>query len=226
MRPTLRLWPWSSFHGTVMFLYTPWGGISHTLTYKHTQRGPNWRRSVPETNHLSLNPQRTANRERHLKEIAWNCFFSSLSTVICSEHLPGQSWGMWGMTSSSFLKAIKWSPCCNMLKSHENDNTSVNRTENGLCVRSGVQTVVSSEQEAMQQSLKGFHLMSNTLPLWPDTRGCWGSTLPVWQNLKHKTWTLGKITIFFLLEKKVKPLISCSLHCGMRNPSPHISCYE
>lgn len=122
--------------------------------------------------------------------------------MICSEHLPGQSWGMWGMTSSSFLKAIKWSPCCNMLKSHENDNTSVNLTENGLCVRSGVQTVASSEQEAMQQSLKGFHLMSNTLPLWPDTRGCWGSTLPVWQNLKHKTWTLGKNHNIFPLGNK------------------------
>lgn len=32
MRPTLRLWPWSSFHGVVRFFTKPWGGISHTFT--------------------------------------------------------------------------------------------------------------------------------------------------------------------------------------------------
>lgn len=49
---------------------------------------------------------------------------------------------------------------------------SASHPENG-------RTVASSEQEAMQKSLKGFHLTSNTLPLWPDTLGWWGSTLPV-----------------------------------------------
>lgn len=43
-------------------------------------------------------------------------------------------------------------------------------------------TVASSEHDAIQKSLKGFHLMSSTLPLWPEIFGCRGSTLPVCEN--------------------------------------------
>ena len=32
-------------------------------------------------------------------------------------------------------------------------------------------TDVSSEHEAMMLSMKGFHLMSSTLPWWPQTLG-------------------------------------------------------
>lgn len=45
-------------------------------------------------------------------------------------------------------------------------------------------TVASSEQDAIQKSLNGFHLMSSTLPLWPEIFGWWGSTLPVWEDTK------------------------------------------
>lgn len=40
-------------------------------------------------------------------------------------------------------------------------------------------TEESSEQEAMMFSWKGFHLISNTLPWWPQTFGWWGSIRPV-----------------------------------------------
>lgn len=39
-------------------------------------------------------------------------------------------------------------------------------------------TEESSEQEAMMFSWKGFHLISSTLPWWPQTFGWWGSIRP------------------------------------------------
>lgn len=42
-----------------------------------------------------------------------------------------------------------------------------------------ISTVQSSEQDAMTLSLKGFHLMSKTGPLWPVTLLALKSSLPV-----------------------------------------------
>lgn len=39
-------------------------------------------------------------------------------------------------------------------------------------------TEVSSEQDAIMFSKKGFHLMSSTLPWWPQTFGKWESRRP------------------------------------------------
>ena len=45
--------------------------------------------------------------------------------------------------------------------------------------RQKIQTVASSEAEAIILSSNGFHLSSITGPVWPATFGTWPSTRPV-----------------------------------------------
>lgn len=54
MRPTLRLWPCSSFNGTVRFFSTPWGGMSHTFTCAQTRTQTQWTTGGPSAPRHSL----------------------------------------------------------------------------------------------------------------------------------------------------------------------------
>lgn len=205
MRPTLRLWPWSSFHGTVRFLNTPWGGISHTFTCRHTH--DQW---WNDTKYIYSGAATSGFRES--KQIKFKLISNNRFRVVVREHKNGERvvfinpW--WtnekrapsqpNISSFSFcvlkyvlsLSQVRAEECVEWLwhipegwKARQQNYlpaaTCLYSRENKSPFRN-VQTVASSEQEAMQKSLKGFHLMSITLPLWPDTLGWWGSTLPVW----------------------------------------------
>lgn len=209
--PTRLLWPYSSSTASVMLRLSPPSGISHTRTCHHvhinalSEKGTRLYRTGMKQKEAFSSFLFSVCCELH-QELLQSAGHGERSPRwktahgIHAAHCVGirRDYGQWLHVGPEEIKlqpvkVLHGTQCSTMMPvgvanatsapvSYMSHRSSCNRRAGSMTTGRGLLTEVSSEQDAMMFSKKGFHLISSTLPWWPHTFGQWESSRPDWNR--------------------------------------------